>query len=280
VLRRFWMVALAAHALACIGLAQAAPQQQQPANPQATPPTPQQRYDPKNPTAEQVAETVVFAFGVRERIAQVRRTGLERGRITRTGSDGRTEEITYERSFKRGETLEKDKVRLDLRRPSAEYSLVSNEGNIFGVVRGTPFTPREEEVNTFLSDRRHSLDALLRYKEDGSTVSLVGKETHKGIETWVLDLEDKQKNRTRFYISAKSYRVLWLEYDAAPPTGGAPVKFRRNFHDYRVVQGTAVPYRTVLLMGDRQLEETNILTVTYGLRMEDAAFQRPESAAN
>ena len=273
-LRRLSLVALAASALAC-ALPAAAQQSSAPA--QSQPPA--QTKDGKTPTAEAVAETVVYAYGVRERLAQVRRTAVERGRITRTADDGRTEEIAYERSFKRGETFEKDKIRLDQRRPSAEYSLVFNEGSVFGVVRGTPFTPREEEVNTFLSDRRHSLDALLRYKEDGSAVSLAGKETHKGIETWVLDLEDKQKNRTRYFVSAKTYKVLWLEYEAAPPAGGAPVKFRRNFHDYRVVQGTAVPYRTVLLMGDRQLEETTILTVTYGVKMEDAAFQRPQSAA-
>jgi hypothetical protein len=277
VLRRFCLVAVAAHALACVGLAQAA---QQTPTPEPTPPI-QQKRDPKAlPTAEQVAETVIFAYGVRERIAQVRRTGLERGRITRTTEDGRTEEIVYERSFKRGETLDKDKVRLDQRRPSAEYSLVFNEGSVFGVLRGTPFTPREEEVNTFLSDRRHSLDALLRYKEGGATPTLVGKETHKGIEVFVLDLEDKEKNRTRYFVSAKSFKVLWLEFEAAPTAGGAPLKYRRNFHDYRLVQGTAVPFRTVLLMGDRQLEELQILTVTYGVKMEDAAFQRPESAAN
>lgn len=276
-LRRFCLVALAAHALACVGLAQEA---QQSATPRPTPTPQQQRVDPKNPSAEQVAETVIFAFGVRERIAQVRRTGLERGRITRTTEDGRTEEITYERSFKRGETLEKDKVRLDQRRPSAEYSLVFNEGNVFGVVRGTPFTPREEEVNDFLSDRHHSLDALLRYKEGGATVSLGGRETNKGIEVIALDLVDKEKRRTRYYVSAKSFKVLWLEYEAAPAAGGAPVKHRRSFHNYRLVQGTAVPFRTVLMAGDRQLEESEILTVTYGVKMEDAAFQRPESAAN
>jgi len=276
VLRRLSLVALAAHACLGLGLARPPRQEQQP--PAAPPPT--QRRDAKTLTAEQLAEAVIFVSGIRERIAQIRRTGLERGRITRTAEDGRTEEITYERAFKRGETPEKDKVRLDQKRPTAEYSLVFNEGNVFGVVRGTPFTPREEEVNTFLTDRRHSLDALLRYKEGGATLSLAGKETHKGIEVWLLDLEDKQKNRTRYVVSAKTYKVLWLEYEAPAAGGGAPVKYRRNFHDYRNVQGTAVPFRTVLLMGDRQLEESNILTVTYGVKMEDSHFQRPESAAN
>ncbi|MDQ3805113.1 MAG: hypothetical protein M3416_14945 [Acidobacteriota bacterium] len=268
------MAALAAHALACAALAQ----ETRPSTPPQAPPA-AQKGDGKTPTAEQVAETVIFAYGVRERLAQVRRTALERGRITRTAEDGRTEEITYERSFKRGETFEKDKIRLDQRRPSAEYSLVFNEGSVFGVVRGTPFTPREEEVATFLSDRRHGLDKLLRYKESEAAVTLAGKETHKGVELWLLDLEDKEKNRTRYFVSAKSYRVLWLEYEEPGAAGAKPTKFRRTFHDYRNVQGTYVPYRSLLYMGDRQLEESQVLTVTYGVKLEDAVFQRPESAS-
>jgi hypothetical protein len=273
VLRRLSSVALAATALACASPASA----RQATTPAQNPPAAQQKADPKNPTAEQVAETVVFAYGVRERLAQVRRTGVERGRITRTADDGRTEEITYERSFKRGETFEKDKIRLDQRRPAAEYTLVFNEGSVFGVVRGTPFTPREEDVATFLSERRHGLDTLLRYKESGATVTLSGKETQKGLELWVLELEDKEKNRTRYYVSAKTFRVLWLEYEE--PAAGAPVRYKRTFHDYRNVQGTYVPYRSLLYAGDRQLEEAQVLTVTYGVKMEDAVFQRPDSAA-
>ena len=81
------------------------------------------------------------------------------------------------------------------------------------------------------------------------------------------------------FISARSFKVLWLEYDETPPGGGSPVKFKRTFHDYRTVQGTAVPYRSLLYMGDRQLEDAQVLTVTYGVKMEDAVFQRPESAS-
>jgi hypothetical protein len=272
VLRRLCLVALAAQALACAALAQGAQQ-----TPTPPPPVTQQKNDGKNPTAEQVVETVIYAYGVRERLAQVRRTGVERGRITRSTDDGRTEEISYERSFKRGETFEKDKIRLDQRRPSAEYTLVFNEGSVFGVVRGTPFTPREEDVATFLNDRRHGLDTLLRYKESGAAVSLSGKEAQKGLDLWVLELEDKEKNRTRYFVSAKTFRVLWLEYEE--PSGGAPVKYKRTFHDYRTVQGTYVPYRSVLFVNDRQLEEAQVLTVTYGVKMEDAVFQRPESAS-
>ncbi|MBA3240188.1 MAG: hypothetical protein H0T60_03090 [Acidobacteria bacterium] len=267
VLRRFWILTLAAILLAGAGLTSvrgaSAPQ----------------KKDGTPPTAEQVAETVVLVFGVRERLVQIRRTGVERGRITRTTDDGRTEEITYERSFKRGDTLEKDKVRLDQRRPTLDYSLILNEGRVFGVVRGTTFTPRQEDVNVFLADTQHGIETLLRYKESGATLSFAGKDKQKGIDLWMLDLDDKEKRRTRFYISASTGRILWLEYNETPAGTTVPVKYKRTFHDYRIVQGTRVPYRTVLYMDDKQIEESQVMSVVYGVKMEDTVFRNPESSS-
>ncbi|HEY4423044.1 MAG TPA: hypothetical protein VGN10_02505, partial [Pyrinomonadaceae bacterium] len=105
--------------------------------------------------------------------------------------------------------------------------------------------------------------------------TLVGKEQQKGLELFVLDLTDKEKRKTRFYISARSLRVLWLEYEEGNP-GGAPVKYTRKFLDYRAVQQTLVPYRTVLLEDGRQSQESRVLTITYGVKVSDSIFQRPE----
>jgi hypothetical protein len=231
------------------------------------------KADRNNPTAEQVAETVVLVYGSRAGLAQIRRTGVERGRITRTGQDGRPEEISYERTFKRGETYEKDKVRFDQRLASLQYSLVLNDGRVTGVLRGTPFTPKQEDVTSLMTDRHHGIEALLRYKESGAAVKYNGKETQKGLDLWVLELTDKEKRSTRYYISAKTGRILWLEYE------DAGTKYRRTFHDYRVVQGTLVPYRTVLYAGDRQVEESQVLTVTYGVKTEDSVFAAESASA-
>ena len=118
---------------------------------------------------------------------------------------------------------------------------------------------------------------MLRYKENGSTLALVGKEKRKGLDLYVLDLTDKEKRRTRYYISAKTLHVLWLEYEEAPEPGATPVKYTRAFHDYRYAQQTLVPYRSVLLADGKQVQETRILTVTYGLKLEDSIFQNPEA---
>lgn len=220
----------------------------------------------QNVTAEGVAETVVLVYGSRPGLAQIRRTGVERGRITRTGQDGKPEEITYERTFKRGDTYEKDKIRFDQRLASLQYSLVLNDGRVTGILRGTPFTPKQEDVTSLMTDRVHGLDALLRYKESGATIKYNGKESQKGLDLWQLELTDKERRSTRYYISAKTGRVLWLEYEEDG------TKYRRTFHDYRVVQGTLVPYRSVLYSGDRQVEESQVLTVTYGVKTEDSVF--------
>ena len=233
--------------------------------------------DDKAVTAEGVAELVVFATGTREGLLQVRRNGIESGRMTRVVADGRTEESSYVRRFIRGENSVKDKVRFDQKSPTVEYALVYGDGRTWGIINGAPFTPREEATANFLSQEWHDLDALLRYKEDGSTVSLVGKEKQKGLEMYVLDLTDKEQRRTRYYISVRSGRVLWLEYEATPASGSKPVKYMKRFYDYRAAQGTLFPYRSVLFEDGKQIQETRVLTITYGVKMEDSLFQNPET---
>jgi hypothetical protein len=41
-----------------------------------------------------------------------------------------------------------------------------------------------------------------------------------------------------------------------------------------------VPYRSVLYKDDKQVLESRVQTVTYGVRMDESFFQNPEAAAN
>lgn len=238
--------------------------------------------DSKNFTAEQIAEGVIAVAGIgfgRAVLNQIRRNGIERGRSTRMGQDGRAEESRYELRFVRGDKPEKDKFRIDNKTPQAEYSLIFGEGKVFGIINGSPFTPRAEASADFISQQAHSIDALLRYKENESKLASAGKDKYQGIDVYVLDLTDKANRNTRYFVSAKSFRVLWLEYEDTPPGASTPVKYKKRFYDYRVAQNTQVPYRTVLTEDGKQTLETHILTVTYGVKMEDSLFKNPEAAA-
>ncbi|MFL6227211.1 MAG: hypothetical protein ACJ741_00365 [Pyrinomonadaceae bacterium] len=245
--------------------------------------------DLKNPSPEQLSELIVAVYGNsygRSILNQVRRNGVENGRVTRINQQGQTEESSYEQRFIHGESFAKDKLRLDQKLPSMEYALVYNEGKIWGIINGTPFTPREDATSGFLAQAYHGIDALLRYKENGSTVAYGGRDKQKNIDLWILDLADKDaKHKTRYYVSANPdprlvARVLWLEYEEPNPAGGDPIKYRRTFHDYRYAQSTLVPFRSVLYADGKQIEETRVSSVSYGIKMDDSYFQNPQAASN
>jgi hypothetical protein len=234
----------------------------------------------KTPTADQVAESVVLIYGSRGAMEQIRRNGVERGRITRTTPEGRSEEASYERRFVRGAELTKDKIRVDQKMPTMEYSLVYGDGHLWGIINGANFTPRQDAVASFMSQQWHSIDALLRYKENKSTITYVDKVKQKGLDLFVLDVTDTEKRRTRYYISTRSLRILSLEYEESPEPGRAQVKYVRTFHDYRYAQNQLLPYRTVLLADNQLVQETRISSVTFGLKLEETIFQNPERQAN
>ena len=275
--------------LSCCGMATLCARAQETKIPPPTANKPQETKTPPinpgsvaNPTAEMVAEAVIFTNGGRAGLNQVRRNGIENGRVSKILDDGRTEDDRYELKFIRGENSTKDKVRIDHKTPQLDYSLVSSGGKVFGIVNGSSFTPRADASASFVADRVHSIDALLRYKENDSKLTLVRKDKQKGVEFFVVDLTNKDNQRTRYYVSTKTGHVLRLEYEETPPGAVVPTKYEKHFHDYRYAQGAWIPFRTVMIQDGKQVLETRILTVTYGVKMEDALFQNPDqvSAAN
>ena len=233
--------------------------------------------DQKTFTVEQIVESVILVYGSRPVLDHIRRNGVERGKITRFNAQGAPEDANYERRFVRGENLDKDKIRLDQKLPTMEYSLIFGDGKLWGLINGAAFIPRQDAAANFLSQHHHSIDSLLRYKECGATVTLVGKEQQKGLDLFVVDLLDKEKRKTRYYISARSLRVLWLEYEDASTAGATPVKYQRKFLDYRAVQQTLVPYRVVLIEDGKETQETHILTIIYGSKLDESIFKSPEA---
>jgi len=226
--------------------------------------------NPKIETAEQVTESAILlygGFGGRETLDRIRKTTIERGRVSFTNADGTVDKANYERRVIRSGNLDKERIRLDQQYPNTRYSLIYDGEKTFGVFNNTVFSPKEEASKTFQNQIWHGLEALLRYKENESKLELIKRDKIMGVEYFVLDVTDKQNRKTRFYVSAKTFRVMMLEYEQEG------VKYRRKFYDYNYSQGTLVPYRTVLWANDKQIEESEILTITFGQRVEENMFQ-------
>jgi len=229
-----------------------------------------QAADAKNPTAEQVAESVIIIYGSlggREYLKQIRKTTIERGKISFVNAEGKTEQTNYERQIMRGDSLDKERIRFDQEYPSGKFALVYNNDKVFGIFNDAVFAPREDATKSFQNQIWHGLEALLRYKENGSTLALAKREKLMGVEFHLLDVTDKQDRKTRFYISTKTLRVMMLEYEQDD------VKYRRKFYDYNYAQGTLVPFRTVLWANDKQIEETSIQTISFGQKVGEDIFK-------
>lgn len=221
-------------------------------------------------TPEQVVETAIFFYGLpggRATLNQIRKTTQERGTSYITAADGKVERATYQRFVIRADALAKEKIRLDQAFPNASYSLVFAEEKIFGIYNNTVFTPRQDAAKTFENQIVRGLEAMLRYKENESKIELAAREKVMGVDYYIIDVTDKLERKTRFYVSAKSFRVMMLTYEESG------IKYRRKFYDYNYAQGTLVPFRSVLWADDKIVEETEVGTITFGQRVDEGLFR-------
>lgn len=251
--------------------AKAAEDKNQDKRPAAKPsPTPDPKETGKPVTAEQLVDSALFIYGFgggRATLNQIRKTTSEHGKFILTAANGKPETVNYQRWIIRGESLDKEKIRLDQEFSSSRYGLVFDDNKIYGVFNNTVFNPREEVVKNFEYGIYHGLEALFRFKENGSTVEMAGREKDMGVEYYLLDVTDTKNRKTRFYVSVKTLRVLMLTYEEDG------IKFKRKFYDQRYAQGTLVPYRSVLTANDKVVEEQNISSITFGQKVDEDLFK-------
>ncbi len=217
-----------------------------------------------------IAESSILVYSGlrgREGIDQIRKTTVEIGEMTITGSDGKTNKADYERRILRGDNLGEEKIRLDQKFPNAEYALIYDGEKVFGVLGNTVFSPRADTVNSFQDLVFHGLEALLRYRENGSKVELEKEMKDMGVDYYVVNVTDKQNRQTTFYISKKSLRIMKLEYESDG------IKYHRKFYNHNYAQGTLVPYRSVLWADGKQVEEKKISTITFGQTVNEGLFK-------
>ena len=220
-------------------------------------------------TAEQVAESVILIYaypGGREKMNQIRKTEIEKGKLTFTNETGQVINANYQRWAMRGDAAGKQKIRFEQELPTASYSMVLSDQKVFGIYNESVFQPRADATEAFQNRNLDCIDALLWYKENASKVELAGKDKILGVEFYLLDLTDKAGNKTRYYVSVKSFRVMMLDYESAG------IKHTRKFRDYKYAQGVLVPFYSELRSGDKVLEEVQVGTVTFGQKVDETLF--------
>jgi hypothetical protein len=235
--------------------------------------------------AEVVAEYVIIAYGTRQGIKTARANIQEEGTI-RLATDQGEISGTYmlRQSMRDKSPQDLLRVDLDLSTPdnsqrqgaasSVKYIIAYNGASVWSAQNGTYVNPRPEAEAAFKAQLSHEFAALLRYKEDGSTLELKKPETIVGVDCNVLEMTSPDGSKTTYWVSTKTYRIVHSEYSMSLGEGQPPVKYRISYFytPFKVVQNTLVPARKVMYQDGKFVQEISLNQLNYSVKFDPEIF--------
>lgn len=115
--------------------------------------------------------------------------------------------------------------------------------------------------------------SLLNYKENGSTVELVGKEKLDGVDVYHLKLTEKNGDITNLFLSASNYYTL--KSAGKRNIQGKDIDAEVNFSNFKQIEGLTFPFtmETASPMGGMMTIETE--TIKLNPTIDDTIFKKP-----
>lgn len=236
---------------------------------------------------ETIVELAIIAYGGRKQLETARAATQEAGTIRLATDQGDLSGNYLLRSMRK-EKSRQDLLRVDLELSASEgaqsqsgavikYVIGFNGASVWSAQNGQYVNPRAGADVAFRAQLTHEYMALLRYREDGSKLELVGPETVVGVLSNVIDLTTAEGEKTRYWLSAKTYRVLHCEYELKLVEGQPPTKYRIDYYytpySNAVVQNTLLPVRREMKQDGKFVQEIKLTNVTYSAKLDPEIFQ-------
>ncbi|MBI1759808.1 MAG: hypothetical protein HYR56_00085 [Acidobacteria bacterium] len=226
---------------------------------------------PKNVKPEDLVERAIYAYGSRPVMQTIQKNGTMRANVKFFTPEGEREgRITSK--FLRKPKLAEDLILIDLDLPGTRYLLGFDGQKTWSISNGEVQEPSAETVRAFRAAHEHSYEALLRYKENEAKLELVGNNKIGPIETDLVEMTLPSGTKTRYEISRRTGRIIYLHYEEQPAPEAAPVKYRLYFTDFLPVQNTIVPRSIRVYANDKVIEERKVIEVAYNVQMEEKSF--------
>ena len=226
----------------------------------------------KVPKPEEVAERAIMAYGSRAAVYAVQRNGNLRALVKFISADGTREGKTVTK-FIRKEKLKDDLRIVDLDLPGTRYVLGFDGKDTWNIHDGEVQKLSDEVIKAFHVAHAHSYESLLRYKENDGKLEYVANTKLGNLEMDIVDLVLPDGVRTRYEVSRKSGRILYLSYEEKMNPQAEPSKFRLYFKDFRVIQNTLLPYVTMVYQDGKLIEERKIVEAAFNVQLKDDAFK-------
>jgi hypothetical protein len=237
--------------------------------------------------AETAIELAIIAYGGRKQLDIARAVIQEGGTIRLATEQGDLSGSYLLRSIKK-EKSSQDLLRVDLdlspaenaqgqTAPPVKYVIGFNGASVWSAQNGQYVSPRAGADIAFRAQLTHEYMALLRYKEDGSKIDYSGLESVVGVECFVIDLTTAGGEKTRFWLSTRTYRVLHCEYELKLVEGQPPTKYRIDYYytpfSASVIQNTLVPVRREMKQDGKFVQEIKLNSIVYSAKLDPEIFQ-------
>ncbi len=226
----------------------------------------------RNLKPEDVVERAILAYGSRVGLYTVQKNGILRANIKFISKDGVTEGRTTVK-FIRKPKLADDLIMLDLDMTGTRFILGFDGKQTWSINNGTVQDPSPETVAAFRRSHKHNFETILRYKEnDGKLTYISSKPLGPNNELDIVDLELPDGTKTRYEISRRFGRIIYLEYEEE--IEDAPdIKYRLYFKDFRIIQNTLVPYEVRVFRDGNVVEERRLVESAFSVQMEESIFK-------
>jgi len=237
--------------------------------------------------AEAVVELAIIGYGTR-RTLETARAAIQEGGTIRLATETGDLTGSYLLRSIRKEKSAQDLLRVDLELsppdtaqgqagPAIKYVIGFNGASVWSAQNGQYVSPRAGADIALRAQLTHEYMALLRYKEDGSKVEYVGQETVVGLTTNVIDLTTADGEKTRYWLSSKTFRVLHCEYELKLVEGQPPTKYRIDYYytpfSGAVIQNTLVPVRREMKQDGKFVQEIKLTNIIYSAKVDPEVFQ-------
>jgi hypothetical protein len=251
---------------------------------------PAQAGAPTLTPVETIAELTILAYGGRKQLETARASIHEQGTIRLATDQGDLNGSYTLRSIRKDKSwLDLIRTDLELTTPEAaqrqgvpatvRYVIAFNGATVWSAQNDQYTNPKPEAEAAFRALLSHDYTTLLRYKEDGSKLEMKEAETITGILASVVELTTPDGQKTKYWISSKTFRILHAEYELKLTPEAAPIKYRISYYytPVKVVQNTLVPMRKMMTQDGKFVQEITLTNIVYAAKLEPEIFQHLQS---
>src|SRR5262249_39172753 len=89
----------------------------------------------------------------------------------------------------------------------------------------------------------------------------------------LIDLISPEGARTRYEISRRTARIIYINYEDKSAPEAEPTKYRRYFKNFTPIQNTLVPFETQVFQNGKLVEERRLREAVFNIQLDEKAFK-------